>query len=64
MVHRTLKYGNLQPTKSGKVRKIDMSDQLMEELQAMRRRRREDFMRRGVNELPEQRAIEEKKEAV
>jgi integrase len=52
-VRRTLKGGKVQPTKTGKKRKIDMSDALIVELQAMRKRRLEDFMKRGVNAIPE-----------
>jgi integrase len=53
IVRRAMKSGKIQPTKTGKVHKIDMSDSLIEELQAMRRRRLEDFMKRGKNEIPD-----------
>ncbi len=52
-VRRAVKGGKIQQTKTGKKRKIDMFDTLIEELQAMRRRRREEFLKNGKNEIPE-----------
>jgi integrase len=52
-VRRAIKSGKVQPTKTGKKHKIDMSDALIEELQAMRRRRLAEFLKNGKNAIPE-----------
>lgn len=52
-MRRAVKNGKIQPTNTWKKRKIDMSDNLMKDLQTMRRRRLEDFLKRGKNEIPD-----------
>jgi integrase len=52
-VRRTIKDGKVHMPKTSKMRRVDMSDTLIEVLQGMRRRRREDFMKRGRSELPD-----------
>ncbi|MBZ5498743.1 MAG: site-specific integrase [Acidobacteriia bacterium] len=53
VVCRSVREGKISPTKTDKVRRVDMSDDLAEELAAYRRRRLEAAMRDGRNELPE-----------
>ncbi len=53
MVRRSIRKGRIYETKTGKVRRIDMSDDLLEELSAYRRRRLEEALKGGRNELPQ-----------
>jgi len=52
VVCRSAKEGKISPTKTDKIRRIDMSDDLAEELRDFRRRQLEEAMRTGRNELP------------
>jgi integrase len=52
-VRRGVKNGKVLPTKTGKARRIDLSDALKAELEAMRRRRREEYLEAGKPEIPE-----------
>jgi integrase len=49
MFRRSVRKGIVNPTKTGKKRRIDMSDDLMEELNAYRRRCHADAMKDGRN---------------
>jgi integrase len=53
MVRRSIKKGRIYETKTGKVRRIDMSDDLIEELTAYRRRRLEEALKNGRNVISE-----------
>jgi integrase len=53
VVQRSIKDGKINPTKTDKIRRIDMSDDLVEELKAYRRRLLEQAMKAGMNEIPE-----------
>ncbi|MBZ5496655.1 MAG: site-specific integrase [Acidobacteriia bacterium] len=53
LVERSVADGKVSPTKTDKARRVDMSDDLIEELSGYRRRRLEAAMRDGRNELPE-----------
>jgi integrase len=51
MVRRSVKNGKVYPTKTDKIRRIDMSDDLAEELAAYHRHQLEEAMKAGKNEL-------------
>ncbi len=53
MVRRSVKDGKISPTKTDKMRRVDMSDALADELRDFRRRQLEEAMQRGRNQLPE-----------
>ncbi len=52
VVRRGIVRGKINLTKSGKVRKVDVSDSLMSALLDLRRKRKEALLARGQNELP------------
>lgn len=52
-VSRQYKKGKITRTKTKKIRKVDISDVLFHELQALRKRRQEEYLGRGKNETPE-----------
>jgi integrase len=52
-VRRQYKDGKITRTKTKKIRKIDISDVLLHELQTLRKRRQEEYLGRGKNEIPE-----------
>ncbi len=52
MVRRSIRKGRIYETKTGRTRRVDMSDDLIEELSAYRRRCLEEAMRNGRNEIP------------
>jgi integrase len=52
MVRRSIVRGMIMPTKTGKVRKVDVSDALLETLLELRRKRKESLLAEGKNELP------------
>lgn len=52
-VRRQYKNGKTTRTKTKKIRKVDISDVLLQELQTLRKRRREEYLGRGKNEIPE-----------
>jgi integrase len=52
MVRRSIVRGKIMPTKTGKVRKVDVSDALLETLLELRRKRKESLLAEGKNELP------------
>ena len=51
-VRRQVVYGRIQRTKTDKIRRIDMSDSLMEALRRHRKARREEWLKKGVNQIP------------
>ena len=51
-VRRQVVYGRIQRTKTDKIRRIDMSDALMEALRRHRKARREEWLKKGVNQIP------------
>ncbi len=53
IVRRSVKEGRISPTKTDRIRRVDLSDDLGEELKAYRRRLLEAAMKDGRNELPE-----------
>jgi integrase len=52
-VSRSYKLGRLTPTKTGKIRRVDMSDQLLETLKAVHVARKKEAMRSGTGEIIE-----------
>jgi integrase len=52
IVRRSIVRGKINPTKSGKVRKVDVSDSLLAALLDLRRKRKEALLADGKNELP------------
>jgi integrase len=52
-VRRQYKNGKTTRTKTKKIRKIDLSDVLLKELQALKKRRQEQYLAKGKNEIPE-----------
>lgn len=53
MVQRNIKNGRIHSTKTDKPRKIDLSDALISELSAMKKRRLAYYLNQGKNEIPE-----------
>jgi integrase len=54
MVRRSIsKTGKVTPTKTAKIRRVDMSDALLAELAGLRRQRREEYLKNGKNEIPD-----------
>ena len=51
-VRRQVVYGRIQPTKTDKIRRIDMSDSLMKALRRHRKARSEEWLKEGVNQIP------------
>ena len=52
-VQRAFVEERIHPTKSGKSRRVDLSDTLVEALAGLRRQRREEYLQKGVNTIPE-----------
>jgi integrase len=52
-VRRQYKDGNTTRTKTKKIRKVDVSDVLLQELQTLKKQRKADYLSRGKNEIPE-----------
>ena len=53
VVRRCFTRGRVELTKTGKQRRVDMSDALIEVLSAHRKRLREDWLKEGKNQIPE-----------
>jgi len=51
-VRRQFKDGDHSKTKTKKMRKVDISDVLLHELQVLKKLRKEDYLGRGKNEIP------------
>lgn len=52
-VRRNVVNGRVHPTKTDKTRRVDLSDTLLETLEALRRKRKEQWLAKGHNEVPE-----------
>ncbi len=52
-VSRSYKLGRLTPTKTGKIRRVDMSDQLLETLKSLHVARKKEAMKTGAGEVIE-----------
>ena len=52
-VRRSYVLGRVQPTKTGKNRRVDLSDTLLEALREHRRVKRQELLRKGLNKLPD-----------
>jgi len=53
IVRRNFTRGRIEKTKTGQVRRVDLSDALLHELQALKRKRQADYLAKGKNEIPE-----------
>ena len=53
MVRRSFTRGRIEPPKTSKVHRVDMSDALLMEFQALKKRRRKEYLKKGANEIPE-----------
>lgn len=54
VVRRNDVEGEIVPfTKTKKIRRIDLSDTLLDALQGLKRKRREEWLKRGSSEIPE-----------
>ena len=51
-VRRSVVRHHIHPTKSGKSRRVDLSDNLLEELLDLRRQRRQEYLKKGINTIP------------
>ena len=45
--------GRINLPKNGKIRRVDMSDALIDLLQELRRKRKEEWLAKGQNEIPD-----------
>src|SRR5262245_29533001 len=52
-VQKNVYRGKVCDTKTGKSRRVDISDELLHTLEQLRRSRKEEYLRRGTNEIPE-----------
>ncbi len=53
IARRSIVNGRINPTKTDKQRRIDLSDELLAALEELRRRRKEEWLASGKNEIPE-----------
>jgi integrase len=53
IVRRSVKAGKVSPTKTDKIRRVDMSDTLISELSELKRRRKEEYLSKGINQIPD-----------
>jgi integrase len=53
MLRRQFTRGRIEPTKTGKARRVDMSDALAAELDALKKRRKAEYLEKGSNEIPD-----------
>jgi integrase len=53
ILRRQFTRGRIEPTKTDKKRRIDMSDALAAELEALKKRRKAEYLAKGSNEIPE-----------
>lgn len=53
LLRRQLNRGRIQPTKTAKPRRVDMSDAVASELLALKKKRQTEYFARGENEIPE-----------
>lgn len=53
VVRRCFTRGRIEGTKTGKTRRVDLSDSLLQELQSLKRKRQADYLAKGKNEIPD-----------
>jgi integrase len=53
IIRKNIVRGKVHKTKTDQIRRVDMSDALIAELMSLRRRRKEDYLTKGKNEIPE-----------
>jgi integrase len=53
LLRRQLTRGRIEPTKTGKARRVDMSDAVAAELLAMKKKRQAEYLAKGSNTIPE-----------
>jgi integrase len=53
VVRRNLTRGRIETTKTGRIRRVDISDALLHELQMMKRKRQQEYLTRGSSSIPE-----------
>jgi integrase len=53
IVRRNFTRGRIEKTKTDQIRRVDISDALLHELQALKRKRRAEYFAKGKNEIPE-----------
>jgi Phage integrase family len=53
LLWRQFTRGRIEPTKTGKPRRVDMSDALAAELQGLKKRRQAEYLAKGSNEIPQ-----------
>lgn len=53
MVRRSVVEARITRTKTGRIRKVDLSDALLSELKALRKHRQAAYLKEGENEIPE-----------
>jgi integrase len=53
IIRRNFTRGRIEKTKTDRVRRVDVSDALLYELDSLRRRRKAEYLERGKNEIPE-----------
>jgi integrase len=52
-VRRNFTRGRIEKTKTGRIRRVDLSDALLSELQQLKRKRQAEYLVRGKNEIPD-----------
>jgi integrase len=52
-IRKSIVRGRINRPKNGKIRRVDLSDALVEVLQELRRKRKEEWLAKGQNEIPE-----------
>jgi integrase len=53
IVRRNYTRGRIEKTKTGRIRRVDLSDVLLQELQMLKSKRLAEYLARGKNEIPE-----------
>src|SRR5262249_51333066 len=53
IVRRNYTRGRIEKTKTDRIRRVDVSDALLQELQALKRKRKAEYLAKGKNEIPE-----------
>jgi integrase len=53
IVRRNYTRGRIEKTKTEQIRRVDMSDALLHELEALKRKRKAEYLQKGKNEIPE-----------
>src|SRR5215510_13495943 len=53
VVRRNYTRGRIEKTKTDQIRRVDLSDALLQELQELKRKRQAQYLARGKNEIPE-----------